>query len=83
LDTVEGNIVFRNRMGKTTLIKVETADKQTKTLCFQREALGEERYGEVGEFQIGDLIRADVQPTSRTWRVPDTVVDVVQFTRGP
>lgn len=82
MDTVEGTIVFRNRMGKTTLIRVETADKQTKTLCFQREALGEDQYLVVAHLELGERVRAEVQPTSRTWRVPD-VVDVVQFTRGP
>jgi hypothetical protein len=70
-------------MGKTTLIKIETADKQIKTLCFLREALGEDRYTEVRHFEIGEHVRAEVQPTSRVWRIPDTVVDVVQFTRGP
>jgi len=80
METVEGAIVFRNRMGKTTLIKVETADKETRTLCFTRESLGDPEYEVVGRLDLDERIRAEVVPAPKAWREPG-VVDVRSFQR--
>ena len=48
MESVEGVVVFRNRMGGTTHIRIETPDKQVKALGFRRAALGDERYDFIG-----------------------------------
>lgn len=79
METVEGTVMFRNQMGDTSLIKIETADKSIRTLCFHRPLLGE-RYDEAKAIPLFAVIRADVEPSTRAWRIPD-VVNVVSFAK--
>jgi hypothetical protein len=67
MDIVEGRVVFRNRMGRTTLVKVETADTSVVTVRFREESIGD-AYERVRELPLFDRIRVEVGPEATTPR---------------
>jgi len=62
MDIVEGRVVFRNRMGKATFVKVESPENKLTTLYFRRDEIGEEAYTRVGRIDLFETIRVEVGP---------------------
>ena len=60
MDVVEGRVVFRNRMGKSTFMKVERPDASLVTVWFRRDTLGEEAYDQAKAVDLFANIRVEV-----------------------
>lgn len=65
MDTVEGQVVFRNRMGKATFMRVETPASKVVMLYFRKDDLGDAAYERVGRIDLFETIRVEVGPETQ------------------
>ena len=77
MEITEGVVVFRNRMGGTTHLRIRTAEAEEKLLGFRLATLGAAQYELVHGFDIGDGIRASGVLTADRHQRP--LIDVAEF----
>jgi lysyl-tRNA synthetase class II len=80
MHVIEGQVRFRNRMGKATFMRVEQANGSLALLYFRRDDLGEDGYNQVKAVELDQTIRVAVGPEqqSRTGEMLLPVEQVIE-----